>query len=192
MKKLIYLFLFIFIFISSAHVYAQSIDINLIEYNADSGRSMIAISNIGDEDSHDIKISIDSSREIPVVQLLNPGNSAYYILGVDSGEHEVTVNSNEDSISKTLLFSQSKENLKEEKEQEKKAKEEALKIESELKKISEQNRMQTELELEQEREKAIALGFVEERKYDKELFVWIGAGILIIIAIVLWLMSRRK
>lgn len=192
MKKLIYLFLFIFIFISSAHVYAQSIDINLIEYNADSGRSMIAISNIGDEDLHDIKISIDSSREIPVVQLLNPGNSAYYILGVDSGEHEVTVNSNEDSISKTLLFSQSKENLKEEKEQEKKAKEEALRIESELKKISEQNRMQTELELEQEREKAIALGFVEERKYDKELFVWIGAGILIIIAIVLWLMSRRK
>lgn len=192
MKKLIYLFLFIFIFISSAHVYAQSIDINLIEYNADSGRSMIAISNIGDEDLHDIKISIDSSREIPVVQLLNPGNSAYYILGVDSGEHEVTVNSNEDSISKTLLFSQSKENLKEEKEQEKKAKEEALKIESELKKISEQNRMQTELELEQEMEKAIAFGFVEERKYDKELFVWIGAGILIIIAIVLWLMSRRK
>ncbi|MBI2106078.1 hypothetical protein HYT56_04545 [Candidatus Woesearchaeota archaeon] len=192
MKKLIYLFLFIFIFISSAHVYAQSIDINLIEYNADSGRSMIAISNIGDEDLHDIKISIDSSREIPVVQLLNPGNSAYYILGVDSGEHEVTVNSNEDSISKTLLFSQSKENLKEEKEQEKKAKEEALRIESELKKISEQNRMQTELELEQEMEKAIAFGFVEERKYDKELFVWIGAGILIIIAIVLWLMSRRK
>lgn len=169
---------------------AIDVDINLIEYDAVSGNSQIAISNIGDADLHNVIISIDSSDAIPVVQLLKPGRSVYSEIGVDPGEYDVTVSADEGSESRTLLFSQSKEGLIAEKEEIKKAEEESLKREEELNRIAEENKRASELKLQQEREKAVALGIIKEKSYTKTILI--AAGILIIIGIIFWLMSRRS
>ena len=169
---------------------AIDVDINLIEYDAVSGNSQIAISNIGDADLHNVIISIDSSDAIPVVQLLKPGRSVYSEIGVDPGEYDVTVSADEGSESRTLLFSQSKEGLIAEKEEIKKAEEESLKREEELNRIAEENKKANELKLQQEREKAVALGIIKEKSYTKTILI--AAGILIIIGIIFWLMSRRS
>jgi hypothetical protein len=188
MKKIVISLLFLVMVVG---VSAENIGIDLVEYDAESGSSRISVSNFGDKELNDITIQIDASPEFPVVSLLSSGTTVYSILSVIPGEHSVTIRTKEEiSESRTLLFSQSKEGLQQEKEDLKKAKDEEKKRENELKGLAERNRQESELELKQARNEAIALGAIEE---DRNLVWWVaGIAIVLIIFIVFWLLRRKE
>ena len=189
MKKIIFIF-----FILAVSVYAQSerIDINLAEYEPDSGFSKISISNLYSTDLTNVKIKIDQSPEFLLTETFKSGGTVYKIINMPSGEHVITVTNDQGKTeTKNLLFSLSKEEIIKTKEEQKKAEEELAKFESDTAKLAEENKLSSDIEIAKEKEKNIQAGVYEEKSTNKVLLIVIGAFVIGIIAMI-WLIKRKS
>lgn len=189
MKKIIFIFL-----ILAMSVYAQNerIDINLAEYDPDTGFSKISVSNLHSVDLTNVKIKIDDSREFLLVDLLKSGGTVYEFLNVQSGSHTITITNDQGkSETKTLLFSKSDQTILKEIEEENKASEEKANFESELARLAEENKLETEVQIANEKQKNIQAGTYEESRSNKTLIFIIG-GLIAGIGVIIWFIKGKK
>ena len=175
-------------------VYAQSerVDISLAEYNPDTGFSKISVSNLHSVDLTNVKIKIDQSPEFLVVDLLKSGGTVYEIRNFESGSHTITITNDQGKIeTKTLLFSRSDQEILKDIEEENKASEEKAKFESELEKLAQENKLETEVQIESEKQKNIQAGTYEESKSNRTLILIIG-GLIAGIGVIIWFIKGKE
>jgi hypothetical protein len=184
MKKIIHLLVFL-IMINT--IMAQNIGIHLIEYHPDTNYARVQISNSEGRDLTGITLQVGSGRVRDVVGVLKDGDLVNAVMNMPPGERLVTVKTKEGvEVSKTVSFSSSKADVINIKEKEL----EEIKREAELKKKAQENLKEAEAQIQEEREKAIALGVVKE----KPNMLLIGGIIVVVMGIIvlLWLILKEK
>ena len=135
------------------------------------------------ESLHDVKIKIDSSPEFDVVDLLETAQSVFSVMNIPPGEHLITVTSKEITEEKTLLFSFTKEDVKEIKKKESQR-------ENELAEIARKNEEQSIIKLDAAEQRNKNLGI--QTKKDNSVLIFGIIGLIIGIGILVWLIKRRK
>src|SRR3989344_5668154 len=188
MKKLkIIMFYFVFLILISS-VFADEIEINLIEYHPDSYYTRLQFRNNAGKDLNDLNIKIGDSFETSSQGVFKNGANYNAVLNIPPGEYIVTGTTNEGvSSSKKIYFSLSKENVQLNLE----AEQEAKKIEQESKQITAQNLEAAQRQLDIERQKAIELGVIKENKFNFWIAIAIAA-LIIGIVVLFWLIKRGK
>ena len=188
MKKLkLIMFYFVFLILISS-VFADEIEINLIEYHPDTYYTRLQIRNDAGRDLNDLNIKIGDSFETSSQGIFMNGANYNAVLNIPPGEHQVTATTKEGvSSSKLVYFSLSKENVQSNLETE----QEAIRREQELKQIAQKNLEEAQKLIEVEREKAIELGVIKESKFN----FWVVLAIIVLVVgiiILFWLIKRGK
>ena len=169
-------------------VFAEEIEINLIEYHPDSYYTRLQIRNNAGRDLNDLNIKVGDNFETSSEGVFKNGVIYNAILGIPPGEHQVTVTTREGvTSSKLVYFSLSKEDVQEEILRE----QESAREEQELQQTAQKNLEEAQRQIEIEREKAIELGVIKDRKYNP----WIITAIAILVVgiiILFWLRRRGK
>ena len=117
MKKLIYLtIMLVFLYTVSA----QNFEINLINYEPETGNARIQVINTANTDFHDLKMEIDNIAEIPLADTFKTGLSFSTFQVISPGSHEITLTTKEGiTFTKKLYFSPSEKQIEQEVEKQK-------------------------------------------------------------------------
>ncbi len=85
-------------------VLAQGIEIDLIEYNPDTERARIQVTNNQDLELHNVKFQVDSFPPEKIGSVLKANGATMRIVGLSKGTHTITVISDEMTESRELSF----------------------------------------------------------------------------------------
>ncbi len=188
MKKLIVLYFVFLVLINLTSVFADEIEINLIEYHPDSYFTRLQVRNNAGKDLNDLTIKIGDSFETSSQGVFKDGANYNAVLNIPPGEHLVTVTTKEGVISSKLVyFSLSKEDVQEDISRE----QELIRNEQELKQEAQKNLEAAQKQIKIERQKAIELGILKE---DKTNIILVGIIIALIVGIIIiyWFIRGSK
>ena len=130
MKKIILIIIFLLFLVN---VSAQNFEINLINYDSETGTARIQVINTANTDFHDLKMKIDNIVEIPLADTFRAGLSFSTFQLIYPGEHELTLTTKEGiTFTKKLYFSPSEKQIEEEVEKQKQILEQQKQIKQQL------------------------------------------------------------
>ncbi len=117
MKKLILLTIFLLFLVN---VSAQNFEIDLVNYDPETGNARIEINNIASTDFHDLKMKIDNGAEKNLGSMFRAGISFSTFQPISPGEHEITLTTKEGiTFTKKLYFSPSEKQIEQQVEKQK-------------------------------------------------------------------------
>lgn len=180
MKKI---FTILILLLFSINVLAQNLDVSIVSYDQKTKSTRIQIKNLADKDLHDVKIKVDQSREIPIMDLLKKGTTSSTFLGIEHGEHTIVVTSKEGiTLTKKIYLSPTEEQINQDIEKERQLEQQR---EEKRREVEETYKKITLLEAERKQEKTT----INYSLYIATLFIIL---IIALISYLFYLIFKKK